>query len=105
MGDCWWANNHDGKIVPVDHHDDMLEMIFRWQIDMNDTHDPFLGPTEEALAKLKRCREQHVQEMIDMGVDIAPGTWPPTQAQEDEFERLQAEPCQQTENAPFELPF
>lgn len=85
LGDYWWANNRDGKIVPVNHHEEIYEMMWRWQIDVA---DPFAGPTEENWAELKRCREQHVQEMIAMGVDIAPGTWPPTQEQEDEFERL-----------------
>ena len=107
MGDYWWATNHDGKIVPVDHYDDMVEMMWRWGIDINDTSDPFLGPTEEAWAELKRCREQHVQEMIDMGVDIAPGTWPPIQEQEDEFERLRHPEMHPDydPDTPFELPF
>ena len=105
MCDYWWATNRGGKIVPINHHDDIIEMFWRWQIDINDTNDPFLGPTEEAWAKLKRCREQHVQEMIDMGIDIAPGTWPPTDNQEDEFERMKAERHRQSENGPLELPF
>lgn len=70
LGDYWWANNREGKIVPIDHHEEIYEMMWRWQIDINDTNDPFLGPTEEALAELKRCHKQHGQDMIDMGAPI-----------------------------------
>lgn len=73
--DHWWARNVDGVLLPVDHYEEILEMIFRWYIDVE---DPFAGPTEENWAEMRRCREQRVQEMIDLGVDIAPGTWPPS---------------------------
>ena len=85
QADYWWGQNIDGKIVLVDHHEEIIEMMFRWHIDVD---DPFAGPTEENWAELKRCREQRVQEMIDLGVDIAPGTWPPTSEQEDQEYRF-----------------
>lgn len=88
MGDYWWANNRDGKIVPVDHHEEIYEMMWQWGIDINDKNDPFMGPNDKAWAELKHCRDQYVQEMINLGVDITPGTWPPTQEQEDQFQRL-----------------
>lgn len=94
MGDYWWTNNRNGKIVLVDHHDEILEMMFRWHIDVE---DPFAGPTEENWRELKRCRKQYVREMIDLGVDIAPGTWPPTDEQLDQESRLRygnPEPCE-----------
>lgn len=81
----WWGYNKDGIIELVDHYEDILEMMFRWYIDVE---DPFAGPTEENWAEMKRCQKQYVQEMIDLGVDIAPGTWPPTDEQLDQEYRL-----------------
>ena len=98
----WWAYNKNGTMTFVDHHEEIYEMMWRWHIDVE---DPFAGPSKENWAELKRCREQYVQEMIDLGVDIAPGTWPPTDNQEDEFERMKAERHRQSENGPLELPF
>ena len=102
----WWGYNKHGIIEPVDHYEDILEMIFRWYIDVD---DPFAGPTEENWAELRRCREQHVQEMIDLGVDITPGTWPPTNEQEEQEYRfrykLEHGHCPTESSDDNELPF
>ena len=81
----WWAYNKNGKMTFVDHQEEIYEMMFRWLIDVE---DPFTGPTEENWRDLKRCREQYVREMIDLGVEIVPDTWPPTDEQLDQEYRL-----------------
>ena len=85
QSDYWWGRNINGKIVLVDHHEEIIEMMFRWGIDVE---DPFTGPTEENWAELRRCRQRRVQEMIDLGVDIALDTWPPSDEHFEQEERL-----------------
>ena len=96
----WWAYNKNGTMTFVDHHEEIYEMMWRWHIDVE---DPFAGPSKENWAELKRCREQYVQEMIDLGVDIAPGTWPPTDEQLDQEYRLRYDDSEPSEDD--DLPF
>ena len=100
MGDYWWAYNKNGTMTFVDHHEEIYEMMWRWHIDVE---DPFAGPSKENWAELKRCREQYVQEMIDLGVDIVPGTWPPTDEQLDQEYRLRYDDSEPSEDD--DLPF
>ena len=43
-----------------------------WGIDV----DPYEGPTEEQYEQLRQFRKKRIQEMIDLGVNISPDTWP-----------------------------
>lgn len=75
--------SEQGKIRWLELSDDVNEM-FEWGIDV----DPYEGPTPENWEALRQHRRALVQEMIDVGVDISPDTWPPTKEQYDEELRL-----------------
>ena len=75
--------SEQGKIKWLELNDDIYDM-FGFGIDV----DPYVGPTPEQLEELHQHRRARVQEMIDVGVDISPDTWPPTKEQYDEELRL-----------------
>ena len=80
--------SEQGKIRWLELSDDIYDM-FGFGIDV----DPYEGPTPEQLEELHQHRRALVQEMIDVGVDISPDTWPPTKEQYDEELRLTHVPC------------
>lgn len=83
LDDLEFGISEQGIIRWLELSDEVKEM-FEWGIDV----DPYVGPTPEQLEELRQCKKARVQEMIDVGVDISPDTWPPTKEQLDEEYRL-----------------
>ena len=81
--DLEFGISEQGKIKWLELNDDIYDM-FGFGIDV----DPYEGPTPENWEALRQHRRALVQEMIDVGVDISPDTWPPTKEQYDEERRL-----------------
>ena len=81
--DLEFGYSENGVIKRLELSDDVNEMI-GWGIDV----DPYEGPTEEQYEQLRQFRKKRVQEMIDLGVNISPDTWPPLPEHYDEERRL-----------------
>ena len=84
--DLKYGVSEQGKIRWLELSDDVKEM-FEWGIDV----DPYKGPTPENFEQLRQFRRKRVQEMIDLGVHIAPDTWPPLPEHYDEERKIQSE--------------
>ena len=82
-GDLEYGYSDKGAIKWLALSDDVYEM-FDWGIDV----DPYEGPTKEHYEQLRQYRRERVQEMIDLGVNISPDTWPPLPEHYDEERRL-----------------
>lgn len=82
-GDLEYGYSDKGAIKWLALSDDVYEM-FHWGIDV----DPYEGPTKEHYEQLRQYRRERVQEMIDLGVNISPDTWPPLPEHYDEERRL-----------------
>ena len=77
--DLEYCYSENGTIKWIELSDDVDEML-DWGIDV----DPYEGPTEEHYEQLRQYRRKRVQEMIDLGVNISPDTWPPLPEHYDE---------------------
>ena len=69
--DLEFGYSENGVIKLLELSDDVNEML-EWGIDV----DPYEGPTEEQYEQLRQFRKKRIQEMIDLGVNISPDTWP-----------------------------
>ena len=78
-----YGYSENGTIKWLKLSDDVNEML-DWGIDV----DPYEGPTEEHYEQLRQYRRKRIQEMIDLGVNISPDTWPPLPEHYDEERRL-----------------
>ena len=78
---CGYSEN--GTIKWLELSDDVNEM-FDWGIDV----DPYVGPKPEHYEQLRKCRRERVQQMIDLGINISPDTWPLLPEHFDEEHRL-----------------